>query len=722
MIEGYRYLADMQKVSDLFIPLGFSIQETKIWPTYPDEDGYVKNLFDVDLKQELDSLRDKLDPARVRLYSYSGEFAIKIRKELFLCLRISKQGQYYLCFREKGLTGLPCLILNRDLSHEEIYKITEMLVEASKDINPSQYVEVKPFESTHVIESRPTPAPKPVAQITLSQEQENALNLMLKRNNVFLTGEAGTGKSTILREYRKRKDDTVAFLAPTGIAAINIKGSTIHSFLLLKPGLLTKDNLDPLQSKQRRKIIRHTKTIVIDEISMVRSDIFYAMDWRLRELASGSNAYKPFGGKQIIAVGDFFQLPPVVKDSNEEDYLIKKYGGIYCFETPLWEEAGFKSVVLKEIHRQSGERTFISILNDIRHNNLDEQNIDLGDGKMVDVITALNHKCIGKPPMNPKPVQLCTTNREAESYNAMCQSRLSGKETIFRAVVTGKFPEKDYPTQFTLNLQVGARVMVLVNKRSPDGNFLYVNGDMGTIESISGSSSPYVEVRFDNGSTQLIQPYTWTQYAYKLKEDPETKKTKLVQEESGKFVQMPLKLAYAITIHKSQGLSLDRVYIRLGNGCFAHGQLYTALSRCRSLENLQMERKIFREDVIVDRKVLDFYASLDSPKNNKAIESTKISVPKEYEAEVLEFIRSLQGKRYTNEPDIEHLMIVYHNQTADEKNEYRTEPRNGIGFNKYDAKILTEIAVSYLNKGFLSEAEMRIVRERIPKYHLQWES
>ena len=299
------------------------------------------------------------------------------------------------------------------------------------------------------------------APIKLAPQQERALELMLSGKNVFLTGEAGTGKSTILREFREKCTRECVFLAPTGIAAINVSGATLHSFFQLKPGLLTPDSLEEIGNKSRRALIRKVKTIVIDEISMVRSDVFAAIDWRLRSLARGSNGLRPFGGKQIILVGDFFQLPPVVKSETEDEYLRKVLGGYYAFQTPLWKRADFRCVFLKTVHRQQNDNLFLAILNHLRHGDLETADLRIdGEAEPFNALEALTRLCVGQPPLDPVPVYLCTTNREAQTMNALQKSRIEGEDHAFNAVVRGKFPERDYPTPALLEFKGGAGMLM----------------------------------------------------------------------------------------------------------------------------------------------------------------------------------------------------------------------------------------------------------------------
>ena len=692
-------------------------------------------------------------------------------------------------------------------------------------------------------------------EIKLTTEQEQALAMMLSGRNVFLTGKAGTGKSTILRSFQEKCPRDCVFLAPTGIAAINIGGSTLHSFFQLKPGLLTPDSMEELRSRKRINLIRQVETIVIDEVSMVRSDLFAAIDVRLREVTQNP---RPFGGKQIILVGDFFQLPPVVKTEPESAYLQRELGGHYAFQTKLWNQAGFHCMCLQTIHRQQNDVLFLSILNHLRYGELEERDLLLdGQNEPVNAIEALTRLCVNAPALEQTPVYLCTTNRNADAFNQHCLGKLKSETHTFRAAVFGKFKECDYPTPETLALKIGARVMTLTNKRTSDGEIEYVNGEIGVVEAVEDGDDAVVQVHLDRGATVAVQRAEWNQYEYVLEYDANSGRQVIRQNEVGKFVQMPLKLSYAVTIHKAQGLSLDYVAVKLGNGCFAPGQLYTALSRCRSIKNLRIDRPVHHEDAIIDSAVIDFYRAIEGGRQpeHKPKEVT-LTIPKEHEAAIMAFLAQLQGgnsampsppmiqrqessrrrlsmpsatpqnrqvytsfeppvrlhppfpemenrqsypaieqpnrlqppflelepsqqtpfmeplmlpedgfnpeddesemteeeemdaieeemdeelqaeieaeidealkddeedeKRITEDPDIDHLLIVYRNQNPDERFAMATKRVNGVGFNKHDAPVLTPLAEKYLVEGYLFESEMETVHHLVPKYWRQW--
>ena len=678
-------------------------------------------------------------------------------------------------------------------------------------------------------------------QIKLTDEQQQALDLMLSGKNVFLTGKAGTGKSTILSRFQEVCPRECVFLAPTGIAAINIGGSTLHSFFQLKPGLLTTGSMEELRNRKRVALIRSVETIVIDEVSMVRSDLFAAIDARLREV---TQSRLPFGGKQIILVGDFFQLPPVVKNKAEADYLIRELGGEYAFQTALWQQADFHGMCLQTIHRQQNDVLFLSILDHLRYGELEKRDLQLdGQDEPVNAIGALTRLCVNAPPLEQTPVYLCTTNYDADAFNQHCLGKLKTEAHVFIAAVVGKFPKSDYPTPETLSLKIGARVMTLSNKRTPDGEIEYVNGEIGVVEAVEDGDDATVRVRLDRGASVSVQRAEWTQYEYILEYDANNGKPVVRQREVGKFVQMPLKLAYAVTIHKAQGLSLDYVAVKLGNGCFSSGQLYTALSRCRSIKNLRLDRPVHPADAIIEQAVIDFYRAIEAGRQPEyKPKEVTMKIPKEHEAAVNALLAQLQSgngvasmlspltipcqqpsrrrlsfpteglqnqnhqgyppfeqpsrlqspfpelekfpqvpnmevpmlpensfnpedgeselteeeemdaldaeideelqakveeeideameddeqedeldeKRITEDPDIDHLLVVYHNQNPDEKCAMATKRVNGVGFNKHDAPVLTPLAEKYLAEGYLFESELEAVHHLVPKYWRQW--
>lgn len=544
-------------------------------------------------------------------------------------------------------------------------------------------------------------------QIALTVEQEEAVAAMLSGRNVFLTGEAGTGKSTVVREFCRRRAGECVILAPTGIAALNAGGSTIHSFFLLRPGLMTVDSVGSFGSGSRIQVLRSAKTVIIDEASMVRSDLLSAVDIRLRQVAGGAKRLMPFGGKQVVLVGDFFQLPPVVRTEEERDYLDARLGGAFAFQADLWVAAQFACVCLKTVHRQGGDARFLAVLNALRH------------GRFEAAASVLNETCCRAWTQVLPPVCLCMTNRDADTVNRSACKRIGGTSRHFAAVVKDRFPESDFPTDADLELVVGARVMLLCNRRTKEGELEFANGDMGVVTGFEGDGADAaVRVRLDKGGEFTVETYEWKNLSYVLEEDPKTHCRVLRQCEVGSFEQIPLRLAYAVTVHKAQGLSLDRVYLRLGNGCFSHGQLYTALSRCRSLSGLRLDRPVRPEDLIIDDSVMNFYSSgaANVSAGDSVISSGKFETPPFYEEAMRYYLRQIDPafepvasvhqfelsfeSRVKGHPDLESLAMAARNP----------------GFNKYDAPVLDPILRDYRLGNGVTESQLAVVSRLIRKY------
>ena len=538
-------------------------------------------------------------------------------------------------------------------------------------------------------------------KLVLNGEQEAALKLMMSGVNVFLTGEAGTGKSTLVREFIRRCDRECIVLAPTGIAALNAGGTTIHSQLMLRPGLLNPLAFGPLTDGSRCRAIRAAKTVIVDEISMVRSDLFCAMDARLRDVASGENRSRPFGGRQMILVGDFMQLPPVMGSDEEREYIGERLGGPFAFQTDLWVAAMFRTIFLRTTHRQGGDPMFKKVLANLRHGNFEA------------AAKVLNNHCVGEKTFSSPPVCLCTTNREAKSVNDAARKSVKGRSRTFVAQVSGKFPESEFPAEPSLDLAVGTRVMVLCNQRN-EGVLECVNGDMGTVVDLGAEGEQEVSVRLDSGKRVVIASHKWEKCVYAYVDDPKTKSQVMRRVVVGSFEQLPLRLAYAITIHKSQGLSLDCVSLRLGRGCFDHGQLYTALSRCRTLAGLQIDRRLRPEDLIVDDAVVKFHSSLECQCGVEMGEALW------YEEAMQYYLRRLKtgsgeiqsgemaqvefdfSPRIYDHPDLTALCNLY--------------KRGSI--NKYDMPILEPLAQSAISGAGVKEPDLATIQRLIAKYQV----
>jgi len=381
----------------------------------------------------------------------------------------------------------------------------------------------------------------------------------------------------MLRKFLAGAGEKAIVLAPTGVAAMNAGGQTIHSFFKFPPRLIEPTDIKRLRST---RLVKAIDTMIIDEISMVRSDMLDAID---KSLKLNRASKRPFGGVRMILSGDLHQLPPVVS-GQEAPILRERYGGSYFFNAPAFKDAEFSLLALKHVFRQAEPR-FLALLGALRTGRVTPNDEAVLRG-LVSTRSAVE--------ASETHVVLTPNNANAYRIN---QARLEGLNTrsqTFEADVQGQFDEKAYPTEADLELKEGARVMLI--KNDPEGR--WVNGTLATVAGFSGTR---VIVEIDDHVYE-IEPTAWEKYRYEL--DPETKKVK--REVVGTFKQMPLRLAYAVTIHKAQGLTLDKVFIDFDSGMFAHGQAYVAFSRARSLDGLSISRELRPRDLVLDREAFAF--------------------------------------------------------------------------------------------------------------------
>lgn len=406
--------------------------------------------------------------------------------------------------------------------------------------------------------------------------------------SIFLTGKAGTGKTTFLRALKDKLPKRMVVVAPTGIAAINANGVTIHSFFQLPfapyvPNSTFKTEGIFRVSKEKQRILRTLDLLVIDEISMVRADLLDSVDMVLRRYRDRS---KPFGGVQLLLIGDLQQLPPVVRDE-EWTLLGKYYDSPYFFSSLALKQTGYITIELKHVYRQN-DLEFLSLLNKIRENKADQ-----------DTFNRLNNRYIPNfvPPSDTDYIRLVTHNYQAQSINEGKLAELPGVSRQYKASITGEFPEQSYPTEFVLELKENAQVMFVKNDSTGKGR--YYNGMLGKVV----STTPRGVTVKGNETGELIDllPEEWTNAKYVLNKDTH----EIEEEVEGTFKQFPLRLAWAVTIHKSQGLTFEHAIIDAQHS-FAHGQTYVALSRCKTLEGLVLSSPLSTNAVICDEKVHQF--------------------------------------------------------------------------------------------------------------------
>ena len=473
-------------------------------------------------------------------------------------------------------------------------------------------------------------------------ELELAIQFVDKTDrNLFITGKAGTGKTTFLHQIKKKSLKRMVIVAPTGVAAINAKGVTIHSFFQMPFGPILPNQIANTSNQQRKfsktkiDIIKSLDLVIIDEISMVRADLLDGIDQVMRRY---KNRNKVFGGAQVLMIGDLQQLAPVVRP-NEWSLLQQHYNTVYFFSSKAYQEANVVSIELKHIYRQKNE-DFITILNEIRNDDLSEKSAKI-----------LNERY--DPHFSPSKedgyITLTTHNRRADLINNSELNKLKNKSSFFQAEISGKFNENAFPNSEKLELKIGAQVMFIKNDSSPEKR--YFNGKIGIVTDISRES---VTVQCANEVDEIVtEKEMWDNINYSINEETKELKEDVV----GSFKQIPLRLAWAITIHKSQGLTFERAIID-AEASFAHGQTYVALSRCTSLEGLVLKTPITSSAIINDNTVSVFNQGVEE---NSPDETILNESEKRFQLNLISELLDYQSFLY---PITRLIDIFYKNQTS----------------------------------------------------------
>ncbi len=441
--------------------------------------------------------------------------------------------------------------------------------------------------------------------IEINRDFKIALDLIDKGENIFVTGKAGTGKSTFLRYFMEKTTTSFIVLAPTGVAALNVGGQTIHSFFKILPQESASD-IDEIIKRhgtEEIEIFKKIDLIIIDEVSMLRADLFDLMDLILSRILKKK---KPFAGKQLLLVGDLYQLPPVVT-SKEKKAFAELYDSPYFFSAEVYDRLNIKIVEFEKIYRQK-DSEFINILNRIRNGTVTDEDIDL-----------INTRC-KEDYLKEKDffVYLTPYNEIARKINEEKLSSLKGKEYVFKAEIDGEFDEGYFPTDQVLSLKKNAQVMLLTNNW--DGG--WVNGTIGKILDVEDEESIIVET--EDGLDVKVSPFEWNIFEYEYNRINRNIKKRVI----GSFRQFPLRLSWAITIHKSQGKTFSNVVLDIGKGTFSPGQTYVALSRCTSLDGLYLKKPLSKKHIFIDRRIIKFMTE-------SRYRQSEVEIPMEKKIEII---------------------------------------------------------------------------------------
>lgn len=415
----------------------------------------------------------------------------------------------------------------------------------------------------------------------INDQFKKAIDLLESGKNLILTGRAGTGKSTFLNYFCQNTKKQFVLLAPTGVAAVNIGGQTIHSFCKFKPGVTFDEARNSGKKSQKNKMYQHLQILIIDEISMVRCDLLDCIDIFLRTARKNN---LPFGGVQTFFVGDLYQLPPVVT-SNETKTIDVIYETPYFFSSKVMQGFSSEFIEFEKIYRQK-DQYFIELLNGIRNKTISDEMLEALNSRFMPDFDENKH---------PEYIYLASRNAQAEMLNEKNLNYLPGKVQLYPASVEGNFSSEFFPASANLTLKKDARVMLLNN----DSKGRWINGSLGWVKKME---QDFINVALDQGGKFDVYPYLWEIYEGFFDEREKTIKRRTI----GSFLQIPVQLAWAITIHKSQGKTFDKAIVDIGKGTFTPGQVYVALSRCRSLDGLVLKKRIEKKHIWLDRRVVKF--------------------------------------------------------------------------------------------------------------------